>query len=95
MTKICSKCDTEKELSEYRKNSNWYLNFCKKCEKKDTIAYYTLNGKFRCMLNHAKERSKKRLAKGRIEAGIFEIIKDDLQELWKNKMDYVTIQIYQ
>jgi hypothetical protein len=86
MAKICSKYNIEKELSKYRKNSNCYLNFCKECEKKDTIAYYnTLNGKFRCMLNHAKERSKKRFNKSRIEAGIFKITKDDLQELWKKQ----------
>ena len=92
MTKICSKCNLEKELSEYRRN----LTLCKECEKKDTIAYYnTLKGKFNSILNHAKARSKKRLDKGRIDAGIFEITKDDLQELWKNKMDYVIIHIYQ
>lgn len=34
-TKVCSKCNFEKELSEFtlRSDSNTYRNICKKCEK--------------------------------------------------------------
>jgi len=86
MTKICSKCDIEKELLEYRKN----LSFCKKCEKLYSVAYgsiylKTLNGKFNGMLHHAKESAKKRFEIGRIDAGEFDITNKNLHELWEKQ----------
>ncbi len=43
--KVCKKCEKEKELTEFYKNSKSgnYLNTCKKCNNKSSSEYYIMN----------------------------------------------------
>ena len=43
--KVCKKCEKEKELTEFYKNSKSgnYLNVCKKCNNKSSSEYYIMN----------------------------------------------------
>jgi hypothetical protein len=85
--KICSNCKVEKSISDfYRQYENVYKSECKICSinfRKEYIK--TLKGYLVKLLSAAKSDSQKRLTKGRIEAGIFDITTDDLNNLWENQ----------
>jgi hypothetical protein len=88
-SKICTICKCEKLLDEFNKFSlskDGKYPSCKKCNniKKDHY-YKTLNGCLNNLIGSAKSHAKKILDKGQIEAGIFELIIDDLQTLWENQ----------
>jgi hypothetical protein len=88
-SKICKKCKCKKLLDEFSKNSiskDRKQSHCKKCENIKNDNYRkTLNGNLCSLLSSSKSSAKKRFDKGRIEAGIFELIIDDLKTLWENQ----------
>jgi hypothetical protein len=86
-TKICSKCKITKSVSDfYKQYENIYKSECKKCSIKYREDYIkTLNGYFVKLLAAAKGDAKKRTVKGRVDAGIFDITVDDLNDLWNNQ----------
>lgn len=44
-TKICTKCDIEKNITEFRKNGKYIRSTCKECERKYSLKYYYKNKK--------------------------------------------------
>ena len=83
-TKICRVCHQEKQLSSF-------YAFCGRCCKECQIAKNKLrintdvNAFFIVLLGSAKQRTGARLSKGRIEAGVFSITLQDLQEILHNQ----------
>jgi len=89
MSKICSKCLIEKLFEDFgsRKDIKDNLrNQCKLCISIHQISYKkTLNGFLNKLLSSAKKNSKNRLNVNRIDAGVFDITFNDLNELCENQ----------
>lgn len=88
-TKICTKCKVEQSLDSFldRKDSKiGKRSHCISCVRSQSTKYsLTLIGNLRSLLRHAKFNAKKKLAKDRIDAGVFELSIDDIQDLWKKQ----------
>jgi hypothetical protein len=87
ITKICTGCNINKNIEDFYKASlskDGYKSKCKLCEKNQQTEYHnTLNGVLRVLLGSSKVTAKKRLDKGRLDAGMYNITFEDLKELWK------------
>jgi hypothetical protein len=85
-TKVCRKCNISKTLSEYYKeanNSDGLRHECKACKFIQKQLYeHTLHGALVVLINRAKSSANERLNNGRIQAGICDIILQDLKDLW-------------
>lgn len=99
-TKTCTKCKVEKSLDNFSSTKNGKdgkRTQCKTCTRDATSQYgMTLTGCLRNLLKAAKWSSKRRLANGRIGAGVFELKFADLESLWKKqdgKCYYSNIQM--
>lgn len=66
--KICTKCKTEKEYSEFRVRGNGYNSWCKECQRKDTRSRYQPKPKKKKVTKSKEEiklAAKKRMLKHR------------------------------
>lgn len=88
-SKICKKCNIKKEFKEFykrEKSKDGYRLVCKECISYGKIIYKnTLNGALRTLIHSARGSAIKRKNKGRIDAGICDIILSDLEKLFKNQ----------
>lgn len=80
----CCKCKKTKTFSDFykRKCKRGYSYICKECDKLRVLKYQTSDGYWVIMLNNAKNHSKSRKEKGRIEAGICNLTITDLENKW-------------
>jgi len=46
-TKVCNKCEIEKEITEYHKNGKRYYSICKSCKRESRLANYENETKWR------------------------------------------------
>jgi len=46
-TKVCNKCEIEKEITEYHKNGKRYYSICKSCKRESRLANYENESKIR------------------------------------------------
>jgi len=83
----CCVCKKIKNYSDFykRKCKRNYSYICKECDKLRMLKYQTSDGYWKIMLNNAKNHSKSRKEKGRIEAGIFNLSIEDLENKWKKQ----------
>lgn len=88
-SKICTKCKVEKSLDEFygRKNvKDGKQSECKSCLSNRSLEYkVTLSGCLRIIWRTAKHNANRRLEKGRVDAGVFELSLDDVEGLWKKQ----------
>lgn len=82
LNKICTACKISKSINNF--NNKSYK--CKICDAKHAKEYRkTFNGFFQNLLSACINASSKRRQKGKIEAGIINITRNDLQNLWKKQ----------
>ena len=78
-TKECSKCLERKPLTEFRQKNNQ----CKECRYEFIRSYKnTKEGFMKNCVRAAKYHAAKRLKKGRIEAGTFDLTYEDVVKKW-------------
>ena len=85
----CYKCHVQKPLEEYTKRENGPdgLHFyCKSCVKIRSDTYLaTLDGYITKLLYAAKHHAKTRKNRGREDAGVFDLNRNDVKALWESQ----------
>lgn len=90
-TKTCTTCLVEKDISNFKvekrpRYTGEYENTCRDCKNKTNERYRnTYQGFLKGLLKHARSNSKSRKAKGRDEAGEFELTYEDILEIIKDQ----------
>ena len=80
--KTCKKCGEEKGKEDFPRG--W--SPCKQCDAKtEREKRNTRDGFLNCIFQNAKMHAKVRLEKGRVEAGICDITRQDIDDLWETQ----------
>lgn len=82
--KMCTGCGVYKSLDKFCKYRERLSPACLDCKNQISWKYRnTFDGFMKILLSRARENSRSRLSKGRIEAGIFNLTFEYLASLWK------------
>lgn len=82
-TKICTKCNIEKNITEFYKGGKYYNSICKKCKIKYNCLYAKNNSKIKEYQKEYKKNNKDKIAEKQKEYQ-----KNNADELKKYRKDY-------
>ncbi len=89
MSKVCRICNIEKPFEEFSRRNDYatvgYRNECKPCRTRQSKYLNTFRGHFVQLLGHAKANAAQRSDRGRIDAGVFELTIEDLEDIWNEQ----------